>query len=572
MGLVLKSISFNTDGDAQLGSLHCRRDADTPISPAANIQNGDMPVGVFVPARLGVSINVEIEVENTEDQSMNVSVSASEITTPLLGDLAFPGANCPARSVIRLSAMANTANLRQWSGQLRCFQQQWKWRYTKNHMQSYDLTEMAGTVYVIPDLPALPWNSRAQQYSIYEADYIWTGILDICCNACVKYSRVLGHMPAAPGEYIEAFAYELNSNPSFRYDTMNGASYYSVKNGAGQLAVKLKKYLKDRQNLYNRLNCTDCATLVQIESRACGIEVSNAIMTGTQPGPPPRNGFLTNPILAIGYTDWAVPFSGPGSPGGFSYHEITAFDNTRSKDTLIYDACLQVDNNVHPSKMPGGMPPYQKNPLLPCGIAFAETNQHQVVVPLAQPYAPVPNCYRERLVSDGQFCNLVNNVYTIGFIDLSVALQMETVLDEDGYLDGIREKYGLEENPLPEMAMNGNVQKLELLEKEPFLNHCRLTENYGRSRVYQLDHNHAKFRLEVTFALNEREAYAQLVCALACISNPNICRAELGDAAFAIGDAFYLFVKNNVLVRFSRETEESAVSAEPMAHIICNSL
>lgn len=569
MGLVLESVSFNTNGAVRLGSLHCRINGNIPVAPAADIRAGDMPIGVFVPSELGPTISITIKVRNTQYEPMNVYISASETERNLFGDLQFPGFICPARSTCEVHTIASSAYLKQWARQMQRFHHQWKWRYIQNHTKSCDFAETTELIYVIPDLPKSPWETGSQPYSQDQIKYIWTGLLDICYNACLKYKLENRQMPATAQEYVTAFTDELNQNSSFRYDTEYGASYYTMRSNSEHLAVKLNKYLEDRQYLGNRLNCTDCATLVQITCRACGIRVSNAVMTGVQQQR--QDGYFdTNQVIAIGCDQWAFPFSAPGEHGGFSYHEITAFDDKRDKNTHIYDACLLIDGGEYPSRSDG--PDYKKKPQLPCNIQFAGTAENMVSVPPGKPYQPNPNCYRERLVCDGQNCNILPYVAEVDDIDLSVALQKQTVLVQNSYLDFVRERYGLLENPLPHLVEDTNIQSLEILSKEPFSGHCLMVEDYGRCQIYRIEYEQTEFRVEVIFTLQESEAYARLVYALAQISCPYVYRVEMGDIGYAIDSTFYLFVRKNVLLRVSNEVEGSTVSAEPMARMICDSL
>lgn len=571
MGLVLKSVSFNSNGDAQLGSLYCRADGNTPIAPDANITNGDMLIGVFEPSQLGATINITIEVENTEEQSMNVFITASETMGALFGDLQFPGFICPAKRSVKVTTAVNAAYLRNWAGQMQRFYHQWKWRYIRNHTKSFDLTETTELIYVIPHLPAQPWERNMQSYSPDEINYIWTGLLDICYKACFEYEQMNGQMPVTDEEYVAAFANELNQNPSFRYDTLHGASYYSKSINSGQMAVKLNKYLEDRRKLRNRLNCTDCATLLQITCRACGIDVSNVVMTGQQAGWT-ENYFDTNQIIAIGCKDWAFPFSAPGVHGGFAYHEITAFGGWNGHQTQIYDACLKIDDSDYPAKEEGEDPSYRKTPLLPCKINFAETGNNVVNVPLNNAYNPVPDCYRERLVCAGQNCNILKTCAVVSDIDLSVTLQKEATLIKNSYLETVREKYGLMENPLPKLEGSINVGKVEILSEEPFLGHCHMTEDYGRNQVYRMEYEQAELRIEVTYTYHENEAYVWLLHTLAHISNPHVRCVPIGDIGYAINSTFYLFVRKNVLFEISNEVEGSTTSVEPIARTICDSL
>jgi len=567
MGLILRSVSFNVNGDPTVGSLHCRKDGETPIYPVSGLKDGKIhSVGVFVPRVLGVNIIISIEVENTEDQIINAVVKASEVTAPLLfGDVNFLMTPCPPKSITKLSAVINTVYFKGMTDEIRFFEHRWKWTYTGNDLCSHDLTETTEDIYIIGGVPLLPWDVSVQAYSPYNINYVWTSLLDICCQASYQFNQTYGRYPNTPEEYISIFTWELNANPAFCYDTRIGDSYYTLNEDT----IKLQKYINDRSRfVQNKLNCYDCASLIQIECLACGVNADNVIMQGNGPA---GGYFDTNPIIAIGCTDWAIPFSGPGEHGGFAYHAVATIDPNRDQNTRIWDACLKLDAGDYPGLMPGAVPPPNtKDPQVALGEIFAETGNDVVNVPPNIPYTG--DFYRERLVCHGWNCNIQNMTLKIAYIDTAKTLQNKTIMKKNEWIENVKKRFGLEKNPLSKRVTNSEQNQQKFLSDFLLSKGCRLMEDYERNQVYEWQSEGTVFRVEFIVSLDEEEAYNHLLNLLACIANPNVVPANVGDLSFRIDDIYYVFIKNNILVRVSNETEESDASAENIAHIICNSL
>lgn len=268
-----------------------------------------------------------------------------------------------------------------------------------------------------------------------------------------------------------------------------------------------------------------------------------AIMSGKVPYP--YVGFECNEIIAIGFTNWAVPFASQG--GGFSYHQVsTLVNNKYNKDTPIYDACLKLDIGTHPGKSS----PSPKTPYLPVNYTFAETKVDTVNVDPTKEYTE--NFYRERLVKSKENCQISPEIYRVTGFDPSVVIRTEFVMPEPSkHFEHTKAIYGLEKNTLPTGNMHKGSQTLSSFSEMNDVTKTTETENYGRNCVYDVEYKNEILQVECTFALNEREAWLLLISALSCISAPHVRSIELGDKAFAINDSFVLFVKNNVLVQIS---------------------
>lgn len=546
MALILKSICLNTNGDATCGSLHLRRDMSTPIDPVFTIKNGKIePIGVFVPGALaGFHIQLHIEVENDGDQPLSVQIGARETSTPaIFGDLQFAGTMIAPQSTARLTFAINTGYICQptFINQTQKRRQTWSWYYTAlGGTIETPLNTTEQTLYFLHNFPVermpgtteIVWNSSFEPYAGNEWRYVWTSLLDIACKACDEYSFTQGFRPSTTQQHLAAIVRELNQNRLFRYDDKVGASFYSIKNAAGNVLVKLARYIRDREGRYqSKLNCSDCAALTAITALCCGVPAYTAIMMNTSPL---SAGFGCNPILAIGFDQWAPPFS-----GGFGYHEITTLTDIPDENTPTYDACLMLDSG----SFPGAAGPAGKSALLATGYTFAQTNLHLVTVNPLTPYTGA--FYRERLVADGQSCFWIGNALRIVGFDVAQAHTpgIEAAKRPE-YLNRVTARFALEENPLAPCE-----RALDWSRVLAGLTGYTLIEDEGRDRVYAFEFDGRDYRVELTFAQNETQAWTLLLTKLAAVSNPNVERTALGDAGFAIDPYWQLFAKGNLIVQ-----------------------
>jgi hypothetical protein len=568
MALVLKSISFNTNGDPSRGSLHCRKNYDTPIPPVAVLKDGAIsPVIVLIPGLIGFDgIRIYIEIENTGEEPVNASITAKEILPlNLFGNVTFPGMTFPPHTTLPLQADINHGNIQGFACNTLVLEQKWKWIYSDFVHPDRNITETTQKIYMIASHPMPPWNVQIQPYSYRESDYIWTDLLDICCDACDAYDTAFGRLPATMGEHLEAFTNAHNGDPAFRYDIRRGENFYSIMNGT-QRTIKLQKYINDHNsNYYSYLNCMDCATILQILCRACGIEATGVRIAEAN-NPPYTAVFQTNPVISIGYDNWAVPFG-----NGFCYHEMTTLDEYRNQNTEIFDACLEIDDGECPSSNPAiGDPPVPKVNAVSCGYLFAETIDDEVDVPVDKPYSG--GFYRERLVANGAACWILSDVIVVDGISPTLAWQNGFTAMNYEYFQPMMEKYGLSENPLHRSAAKESVDGLEFEKRLAVFKDSLPLENYGRSRIYQIQWNGKPYRVEITFALDENEAFSIVMNMLLSITHPAMKREGTDGLSFTIEGELLLRVKNNVVVKVACEGKPDDSGLKSLVDHICESL
>ena len=536
MPLILKSVRINNNGDPKQGSLNCRKNDFVPILPIHSVTDGLEPmVDIFVPRVLQRNFEIIIEVFNSEVIDINTSIDATEVSTQhIFGNMNFLGANFATGATTKVTAQINHGNMLIFVNSLRKFLIELRWSYTILGLTT-DIINTKHTLYLLPYNPLNTnlWCVRPELYNRNGMYYVWTDLLDICCDACKSYNDKTGNYPVTNEEHIRAFTIYHNNCGIFSYDTLRGASNYAVKSGIDN-TFKLKKFIQHyNSGMVFILNCSDCATIVAIEGLVCGIQMYTAQMRNTNIR---DNGFLCNPVISIGYADWAIPFG-----NGFSYHEVAVGVNACDQNTGIFDACLHIDNQATPSSVgPAG-----KNAILPLGIPFAETES--VNVNVLEPYNN--QYYRERLVRNGGNCFInVNSIKLQNItMDLTMILDGYKSDEQNVYLH-TKKYYGLEKNTLPTGELYQHWQttpdNFSLISNGIWT----LDEDYNENKVYKLEYNNKNYEVSLWFPKNEQDAYIYLLSRLSGISNPNVERGSIGDISFKINDYWKLFVKKNVLI------------------------
>ncbi len=370
--LSVVSVCWNYGGDARYGSINFH--AGGMQSPAgmefsAPLNGGSIDgVAVFIPSLLydphlrmivsypvgaTVAHTVKLQIVETPATQVFTSIESSQFSIT-------PGTSCQVDLRFRLASFLQTP----------C--------RTMCTLCVYDDTDLIAvhrlTVYLLPQLPALPWNTALGQYTAAQPDYLRTDFLDL-------------FLPVDPALFSVSTVIDTLNRSGMYYDILQGATQYADLGGN----FKLQKFLNTYAlSVKGKLNCTDCATICSAACAAVGI-----IFPMTRYNAGSFSGFKCNQILAIGVNVWAEPFGG----GGFSYHQFNIAQGTAvpDKNTLIYDACLKVDSGLYPN-LPDGQ--VQKTPLLPCGYTASVSNTP--IISVSSPFSG--QFYRERLARNGETC------------------------------------------------------------------------------------------------------------------------------------------------------------------------
>lgn len=414
------------------------------------------------------------------------------------------------------------------------------------------LTNCECTIYTLANKPLMPWSIKAgTPYSTNEPGYIRTEFLDFFA------------MDNTGQDFIQHAVNRLYKS-GFKYDTTSGRCMYSDPlNGA----FKLSKFVSHCTKKGHILNCTDCANIISVACAAIGLDLPMAIFDGGYNSGYKR-GFKCNRIMAIGTNKWEYPFYNQETgEGGFSYHQFNVDSSVYpSWSSLVYDACLAVDNGGAPGD---GIPGVAKIELLPNGLKACATSSEQVNVPTNIPYTE--EVYRERLVQNQEICNfspfgfpeLAPCIYKVHTFSPDVSADLPRFADSDPRilwalktfsLDSVKEDdtpFSRNENQSWSLAGSSHVEWVEKVSgyeqaKQQWRGeHCRV-EHWHNSSV--------------------SEAAALMAAEIAYTAHPDIRSGEeagfqVGDRCFIIGDSCIVFMLARHVFVVTAETREIALAA-----------
>jgi hypothetical protein len=181
--------------------------------------------------------------------------------------------------------------------------------------------------YVLIGRPTAPWTSQTP----------WVAALELACGwAAGAHTADLAAARVTAG---------YNNSGQVSYDTVNGQTMYG--NSTFSLSEMIER-LNGGVGLGGKVNCTDSANTVSTLANAIGCDLWQSRMGSS---------FALNPLIAIGYNTWAIPFA-----GGFSYHEVV-WKGACTVNENVFDGCLKVDGDADPTSAP-------HVPLLPANMLF----------------------------------------------------------------------------------------------------------------------------------------------------------------------------------------------------------
>ncbi len=394
--LKVTGICWNHRGDPARGGLHYHNGGadlpasmtDTPVPGAAQLDT----LCVLVPSRLATpTVDVTLTYTTAKTTPKSGTLKGCDIPPDaLLGEHTAAYTVAPNASVT-VSLAFDAARFPR--DRVKKLQHTWELWDGDTH-----LTNCKCTFYLLPDVPIDPWDIQSgDDYDPDEPAYPRLEFLDF--------------FTPAQNQNVDfaAWAVQRLNTSGFVYDVLGGGLnhycdfYWNV--------FYLARFLRDLGQPNKVLNCADCAHIVSTACALVGKDLPMATFIS-----PANQGFDCNRIIAIGTADWRYPFDATGTEtrGGFGYHMFNAGDANLTKDTPIYDACLKVDGGDYPGD--GGPAGARKIEALPAGMPARDGDANQVNVPLDVPYAK--NCYRERLVHDGESCNFERNVKYVTGIDV----------------------------------------------------------------------------------------------------------------------------------------------------------
>jgi hypothetical protein len=256
----------------------------------------------------------------------------------------------------------------------------WTWFYKLAGSSSWTrITESNHRIYVILDTPTLPWGIRRGSTDILP----WADVLDYACSWANGTKTVLD----AATKITQA----VNKDITLTYQ--GGSNYINTYRGFSTFnCTNFIAFLQSGTGKGNKVNCTDCATIVSTFVNSLGCDLTQKRMYTLNAATMDLVPFYCNKIIAIGSTTWKFPFPGMPFPNNvsFSYHEVcwTNYDPKNSGE--IFDACLKVDN----SNNPWTDDVTDKVPLLPVNMKFTSNTATPIPIPFTE------NSYRERLAQN----------------------------------------------------------------------------------------------------------------------------------------------------------------------------
>lgn len=205
-------------------------------------------------------------------------------------------------------------------------------------------------IYVILARPTAPWTAQAP----------WVAALDIACGWAAGANNI--------DDAARLITERYNGSGVVSYDTISGSTMYGFT--SFNLTEMLER-LTGGVGLGEKVNCTDSADTVSTLANVVGCDLWESRMEAS---------FALNPIVAIGYNTWEVPFG-----WGFSYHEVPWKAGCTNNDN-VFDGCLKLDADADPTQ-----PPH--SPMIASNMLFGDCSAMNYRKRLCTPASDgCPNC------------------------------------------------------------------------------------------------------------------------------------------------------------------------------------
>jgi hypothetical protein len=259
----------------------------------------------------------------------------------------------------------------------------WRWQLRRSPGAAWtDFAFTRHTVYTVLRAPTQPWLQLPDDER--NTQLPWTELLDVACRWAAGATTV----EAAAARVTEA-VYQLGRTGVLDYDCAGpsvfsvGTPHYTLLPGFFDCSAFLERIHGGFGN-GRFVNCSDCAAAVSTFANVLGCDLWQSRMFGPVP-------FPLNPTRSIGSRLWLSACS----VGAYSMHEV-AWTGACGIADHVYDACVEVDGDVDPTR-----PPH--TPHLPVNLRFGAPGQGQYRDRLAAPSGriicqPQPLTRQRRLV------------------------------------------------------------------------------------------------------------------------------------------------------------------------------
>jgi hypothetical protein len=251
-------------------------------------------------------------------------------------------------------------NVRIWDYGAGAHTVRWRWQYRQSPAESWtDFAISSHRIYTLLTIPTAPWVQTP--FHPANLQLPWSDVLFYSC----QWARGTKTTDEAAGAVTES-VYNLGPELLEYGCVILGLTQYAAPEGFFNCTAFIDR-LRGGIGNGRYLNCTDCATIVSTFSNCLGCDLSQARMGMLAPL------FPINPVLPIGSSTWQPACGLPG----FFYHEV-AWKGACTADDPVFDACIQLDRDTNPSRVP-------HTPILPTNMRFGQPGDGQYRDRLATP-------------------------------------------------------------------------------------------------------------------------------------------------------------------------------------------
>lgn len=349
--VLLNGINFIIDGNAANSAINITKDGTTPISA----ENQDAACYVLNKIKPIPEIQISVTCVYASKSPINAVLIGTEsiikdgkpeTSGKLLGDIRSDKftismgetktitVKLPNNKIKTPFKISNTTT--NWYWTCEC---DGKAEFLKNSEQK---------IFTLLDIPQAPW-----KYQEEGTNLPWSDIMDIAANWINKDNN----NEVTDDLICEKLTVGVNEC-GLKLNNDTGAPAYIENPTAenGNLKINLYNFNKDYRSdpktmPENGCSSIDCSLLLATLSRLHGIAMSQVTFSGGSF----NQGFHTNKVIPIGYTEWVQPYANARDPIGFlGYHCVGIRGDAMSNwyNLNVYDSCFKLDNGSGNAVLP----------------------------------------------------------------------------------------------------------------------------------------------------------------------------------------------------------------------------
>jgi hypothetical protein len=370
MSLTLASVAFNHDSaSVSNGGINIRRNASVAVVPPEWRRGisrfpGDSPAAYSMRATAGKAITVQAELVRTDAGSGSLEVRPVDASVPggvrgMVRRLAArvlrasPGNQArsvlgeakPAPVVFAAGALRTLVSIEfpaHRIGQAGVISEvvTWRWQSRPNRFVPWrDFDASTHQLFVVLDAPTAPWSQAP--FTLANTQIPWVDVLDHAC----RWAR--GARSADEAASLITFALNTLGGSVLAYNCVGlGSACYSWPYFD---CTAFLQRLQGGPGNGPLVNCSDCAAVVSTFANCLGADLWQSKMGFD---------FALNPVRLVG----SASFERACGLGRFAMHEV-AWTGAGTERDRVFDACLQVDADLDPTRAP-------RRPLVAAGVPF----------------------------------------------------------------------------------------------------------------------------------------------------------------------------------------------------------